>query len=104
MDEEIQKDKQLWEFAQDLMREKGEAPNDARCSELKEQMEQEVQKAILVALPDDRFDAFEAESQKDEPDESVLDGIIEGANLDFETITTGALEKFRDAYLGGENE
>ena len=103
MERDNNDNKKIWDFVRKLMTDKGEAEDAEKAGELKWKLENEIQKAILMALPEENFDAFEKEAEKDDPNEEILNTIIDSAGLDLEKIAQETLDKFRNEYMkGGE--
>jgi hypothetical protein len=70
--------------------------------DLREHITQQVYRAVLDALSDESFDAFEAEASSSNPNAEKLQQIITDSGIDVGKITAETLVKFRSFYLGGK--
>lgn len=95
-------------FVEGLMDEKGinatseELKNDI-FMDLKTRLLEEIDRSLVAELPEDKLDELAKMAAKDgkiEPE--IIAKMVEEANLNVEEITGVTMAKFRDLYLGKE--
>ena len=81
----------------------GQAREDVR-NEVKENLVTEINRSILAALPDDKFDELSRKMEAGELTEDDLAKAVTEAGLDIDDITEKTMLKFRELYLQGGEE
>lgn len=101
--EGMSKEEVLALFAKGLLIEKGftdldEATEADMVKDLVQRIVFFVNQSIVLALPEEK--QKELEDLADDVTEEKIDEIIRSAGVDAEEVTRGAMEKFREIYLG----
>jgi hypothetical protein len=68
--------------------------------DLRNRISEQVDRAVLDALPDEFFDKFEAEVQSGKPSAEALSKIVTDSGIDAGRIIAQTLVRFRELYLG----
>lgn len=104
----------LSRFANELIEAKGlgglvEAEKAELAQEIEEKFIDRVYKAVIFALPRDKFEELQSVLAEAEDDEAVaneamaqIDAIVESAGIDMQKIVTETAADFRRVFLGGE--
>lgn len=95
--------------AEGLLAEKGmtDLEDDVKAEMVKdlvERMTEFVNRAILGALPEDKMAELNEKIEKDEASLEVVNQLVADSGIDANDVTTKALEKFREIYLGKTEE
>ncbi len=86
-------------YVEQMLRDKGVEDNDgAKAQELKTQLVEDINTAILDELPDDKFE----ELKKRLDENGDLDAIIDEAGIDTAEVATRVMKEFRAKFLGEE--
>lgn len=72
-------------------------------AELKYQLDERIERATVMALPDQDLVELDQLLEENASDDEVL-GLFENAGVDFQAAITREMEAFRTAYLNGEIE
>lgn len=72
-------------------------------AELKYQLEERIERAIVMALPDQQLVELDQLLEEDASDEEVIE-LFENSGVDFEMAVNREMKAFREAYLRGEIE
>ncbi len=95
----------LDEFVSQMMREKGaitdnEQQNTELANQLKSQLDEVIDRAIIDALPEDKLPVLDDLLNRDASD-TEIENFFVNAGADFEQAVQTAMEKFRAEYLDG---
>lgn len=107
--ENMSEDQLLELFCEQLMVDKGlenlegEERDEAR-KQLKEALTLEINKSILAALPDEKFDELDRQMEDGALSEEAVMKAVDEANLDLNKITEETMTKFRELYLEGDEK
>lgn len=84
-------------YVTQLLKDKGVEDKDGKeAAELKAELMNKINEAILNALPDEKFDELKATMDNG----GDLDAVIDGAGIDTAEIAQKAMQEFRAKYLG----
>ena len=94
-------------FVEDMMTERGlkqleETAFTALKEDLKQRLNFQINRAILVQLPDEKLDEIAKVIDSEEPKAEEIDRILNEANVDVAETTRETMKIFREAYLGAE--
>lgn len=94
-------------FVEDMMTERGlkqleETAFAALKEDLKQRLNFQINRAILVQLPDEKLDEIAKVIDSEEPKAEEIDRILNEANVDVAETTRETMKIFREAYLGAE--
>lgn len=104
--EGMSKEEVLAIFAKGLLIEKGFTDLDAdteadMINDLVQRLVFFVNESIVEALPEDKQKELEVLTDSESVTDEKMDEIIRSAGIDIDGVTRGAMEKFREIYLGG---
>ncbi len=72
--------------------------------QLKERLEYELQKDLLMALPEEKLAEIEQMSENGVADTDEFGQVLEEAGIDIDAIMQKTLTRFKDEYLAQSNE
>lgn len=104
--QELTEDQLMELFCEQMMIDKGlddlsgKAREEVR-NDLKEKLILEINRSILAALPDEKFDELDKKMEEGSLTPEEISAAVEGANLDIDKITEETMLKFRELYLQG---
>lgn len=109
---DVSDDEAISRFADQLIEEKGlgglgEAEKTKLREELADKLIERVNKALIFALPDDKFHELQEalrgrDAAEDAETMDEISKIVASANLDMQKIVTETAEEFRRAFLEGD--
>ncbi|MBR0403272.1 hypothetical protein IJI55_01855 [Candidatus Saccharibacteria bacterium] len=67
--------------------------------ELKERLNFEINRSILAALPEEKFNEIDAVTTENDVDMDVVERVIKESGIDVDKITEETMKKFRELYL-----
>lgn len=106
--QELTEDQLMELFCEQMMIDKGldelsgKAREDVR-RELVDALTLEINRSILAALPDDKFDELDKKMTDGTLTAEEITAAVEGAGLDLDKITEETMMKFRELYLAEDN-
>ncbi len=111
MDDSVSAQKQLEDFANDVLTEKNlpGLTDDARpmvVEDMVATIRQLIDRAVIEAVPEDKIDEFDALLDKPETTKEQLFAFVQDSGVDTEKVVTDTLLRFRELYLqgpGGDN-
>lgn len=94
-------------FVEDMMAERGlkqleETAFAALKEDLKQRLNFQINRAILVQLPDEKLSEIAKVIDAEEPQVEEIDRILSEANVNVAETTRDTMKIFREAYLGTE--
>ena len=90
-------------YVEKMISDKGVEATDELRAELREKMQDEITKKMILAMPDYLVAKLNEEIEKG-ADEETVNKIIDESGIDVETITEQAMTAFRNDYLNGEEK
>lgn len=90
-------------YVEKMIADKGVEATDELRASLREKLQDEITKKMILAMPDYLVNKLNEEIEKG-ADEEVVNKIIDESGIDVETITEKAMTAFRDEYLNGEEK
>jgi hypothetical protein len=90
-------------YVEKMISDKGVEATDELRAELREKMQDEITKKMILAMPDYLVAKLNEEIEKG-ADEEAVNKIIDESGIDVETITEQAMTAFRNDYLNGEEK
>ncbi len=90
-------------YVEKMIADKGVEATDELRASLREKLQDEITKKMILAMPDYLVNKLNEEIEKG-ADEEVINKIIDESGIDVETITEKAMTAFRDEYLNGEEK
>ena len=106
MDDSVAPQKQLEDFANDLLTEKNlpGLTDDVRpmvVEELVETLHELINRALIDTLPDDKVDELSALLDNADVTPEQIFELIKSSGIDSQQVVTDTLSRFRDLYLQG---
>lgn len=95
-------------FIKDMLNSKTWSPGvdaDAKVlleEDLRNRLMDQIDQAVVEALPEDKVDELNALLDRDVPDSDVQQ-YIASSGVDVQRVTTEAMLRFRDLYVGSQN-
>lgn len=86
-------------YVEKMIIDKGVEPTDELRAQLLEEIEDEITKALVSAMPEDLVNKLNDEIDNG-VSEDALESAIDESGIDVETITEQAMNAFRSKYLG----
>ena len=90
-------------YVEKMIADKGIEPTDELRKDLREQLSDEITKALILAMPDYLVNQLNDDLDGGADDEKIAKAIDE-SGIDVETITEQTMKAFRDDYLNGEEK
>lgn len=96
---------ELDQFVRDMLAEKNlpglenEAVRDQLVEDLKEELLDQVDRAVALAIPEDKIDGFNALLENSETSDDTLREYIENSGVDMQKVAGETLVRFRELYL-----
>lgn len=90
-------------YVEKMIADKGVEPTDELRAELREKLQDEITRKMILAMPDYLVKQLNEEMEKG-ADEEAVNKIIDESGIDVETITEQAMTAFRNDYLNGEEK
>ena len=90
-------------YVEKMIADKGVEPTDELRAELREKLNDEITKAMVLSMPDYLVSKLNEEMENGADDEAV-EKLIDESGIDVETITEQTMNKFREDYLNGEEK
>ncbi len=72
--------------------------------DLKQKLTFEVNRAILAAMPEDKFNALNEKVEAGEADANMIAEAVKESGIDVDAITEAAMKDFRRVFLEGDNK
>lgn len=90
-------------YVEKMIADKGVEATDELRAELREKLQDEITKKMILSMPDYLVSKLNEEIEKG-ADEEAINKIIDESGIDVETITEQAMTAFRNDYLNGEDK
>lgn len=90
-------------YVEKMIADKGVEPTDELRAELREKLQDEITKKMILSMPDYLVSKLNEEIEKG-ADEDAINKIIDESGIDVETITEQTMTAFRNEYLNGEEK
>lgn len=90
-------------YVEKMIADKGIEATDELRAELREKLQDEITKKMILSMPDYLVSKLNEEIEKG-ADEEAINKIIDESGIDVETITEQAMTAFRNDYLNGEEK
>ena len=88
-------------YIEKMILDKGVEPTDELRSQLLEEIEDDITKALVSAMPSELVDKLNNDIDNGASDDA-LEAAINESGIDVEKITNDTMNAFRDKYLGEE--
>lgn len=92
-------------FVRDMLAEKNlpgledEAVRDQLVDDLKEELLDQVDRAVALAIPEDKIEGFNALLENSETSDETLSEYIANSGVDMQQVAADTIVKFRELYL-----
>ena len=90
-------------YVEKMIADKGVEATDELRAELREKLQDEITKKMVLSMPDYLVSKLNEEIEKG-ADEEAINKIIDESGIDVETITEQTMTAFRNSYLNGEEK
>lgn len=90
-------------YVEKMIADKGVEATDELRASLREKLQDEITKQMVLAMPDYLVNKLNEEIEKG-ADEEAVNKIIDESGIDVETITEKTMTAFRNEYLNGEEK
>ena len=91
-------------FVDDLLKQKGIEATPEQRESLFAYIDQEVDKALLEALPMEQLDKLEAATREGTVNDNTIEQLADEAGLDLQSTMKEILENIRDDFLKEERQ
>lgn len=90
-------------YVEKMIADKGVEATDELRAELREKLQDEITKKMVLSMPDYLVSKLNEEIENG-ADEEAINKIIDESGIDVETITEQTMTAFRNDYLNGEEK
>jgi hypothetical protein len=100
---------ELNQFIRDILAEKqlsgvDESVREQLVVDMKQRMLDQINRALIEALPDEKIDEFSAMLDDPEASDQIVQDFMMRSGVDVKRVTLQAMLTFRDLYLGNEGK